>query len=317
MTDRLPLFGGSSPSGARALIGLRSRPQPKRGAAGADGGGVAERSTEIDAAVPALRLACLAVLALAVVPGLRLLSFVWSGSEYLGYGYLVPASSAALCLARRPQIRHAIQLGEVPRWGPLWVFAAAALESLGVLADSGTVAGVGVLALFAATAYALGGQALLRALALPIGFLAFMIPPPDFLLEGLLLALKALVIQTSVALLQLGGVAVASQGSRLFVPGHELFVANACSGLRSIVTLFPLAVVVATFAARGVWRRAAIVASVVPLAVGGNIARVILTVWLVTRFGESWAQGALHESFGFATFALGALALLAVARGLR
>ena len=283
----------------------------------ADGGGVAERSTEIDGAVPALRIACLGALALAMIPGLRLLSFIWSGSEYLGYGYLVPASSAALCLARRPQIRDALDTAGVPATGPVWVFAAAALESLGVLADSGTVAGVGVLALVAASAYALGGQGLLRVLALPIGFLAFMIPPPDFLLDGALLALKSLVIQLAVALLQLGGVSVASQGSRLFVPGHELFVANACSGLRSIVTLFPLAVVVATFASRGVWRRGAIVASVVPLAVVGNVARVILTVWLVTRFGESWAAGWLHESFGFATFGLGAAALLGIARGLR
>jgi exosortase len=289
----------------------------KRRTTRADGGGVAERSTEIDAAVPALRIACLAALVLAVVPGLRLLSFIWSGSEYLGYGYLVPASSAALCLARRPQIRAALVAPDVPGSGPVWVFGAAALESLGVLADSGTVAGVGVLALFAATAYALGGHGLLRALALPIGFLVFMIPPPDFLLDGALLALKSLVIQAAVTLLQAGGASVASQGSRLFVPGHELFVANACSGLRSIVTLFPLAVVVATFAGRGLWRRAAIVASVVPLAVAGNVARVILTVWLVSRWGESWAEGGLHETFGFATFALGAAALLGIARGLR
>ena len=278
---------------------------------------MAERSTEIDAAVPALRIACLAALAVAVIPGLRLLSFIWSGSEYLGYGYLVPASSAALCLARGSKIRAALQAADVPPTGPLWVFGAAALESLGVLADSGTVAGVGVLALFASTAYALGGRELLRAFALPVGFLVFMIPPPDFVLDGVLLALKSLVIQLAVSLLQLAGLSVANQGSRLFVPGHELFVANACSGLRSVVTLFPLAVVVATFASRGVWRRAALVASVVPLAVIGNVARIVLTVWLVSRFGESWAQGELHESFGFATFALGAVALLGIARGLR
>lgn len=118
---------------------------------------MAERSTEIEAAAPALRIACLAALALAVIPGLRLLSFIWSGSEYLGYGYLVPASSAALWLAQRTRIREALEAAEVPRAGPLWVFGAAALESLGVLADSGTAAGVGVLALVAATAYALGG----------------------------------------------------------------------------------------------------------------------------------------------------------------
>jgi exosortase len=285
---------------------------------------VAERATdpaaepgEIEGAVPALRLACLAVLGLAVIPGLRLLSFIWSGSEYLGYGYLVPASSAALWLAQRGQIRDALRTAQVPRSGPLWVLAAALLESLGVLADSGTVAGMGVVLLAFATAYALGGPAVLRALALPIGFLVFMIPPPSFLLDGALIALKALVMELVVPLLQLAGVSVASQGSRLFVPGRELFVANACSGLNSVLTLFPLAVVVATFATRGVWRRLLVVASVVPLAVVGNVARIFTIVWIVSRLGQSWPLGGLHESFGLATFALGAAALLGIARVLR
>jgi exosortase len=264
-----------------------------------------------------LRAACLAMLVAAVVPGLRLLSFIWDSSEYLGYGYLVPTSSLALCFARRDGIRDALHRAEVPRWGALWVLAAAAVESLGVLADSGTLAGIGVPLLFASTAYALGGPSLLRAIRLPIVFLAFMIPPPGFLIDGALLALKALVIQSSVALLQACGVAIAAEGSRVFVPGHELFVANACSGLRSIVTLFPLSVVVATFAAQGLWRRLALVASVVPLAIAGNIARVIVTVLLVRRFGDAMADGALHDTFGFATFGLGAVALLGLARALR
>lgn len=144
-----------------------------------------------------------------------------------------------------------------------------------------------------------------------------MIPPPSFLLDGALLALKSVVVQLVVGLLQLAGFSVASQGSRLFVPGRELFVANACSGLNSVLTLFPLSVVVATFGARGLWRRVVIVASVVPLAIAGNVARIFLVVWILTRFGDTWALGGLHESYGFTTFALGGLALLGIARGLR
>jgi exosortase len=301
-----------SPATQRAPQG-----EPKGGTRPADSSIVAEISGTSDKVSSSLRWACLAALALAVLPALRLLSFIWDGSEYLGYGYLVPASSLLLCLSRKAEIRDAWRAGELPRLGPLWVLAAAGVESLGVLADAGTIAGLGVPLLFAATAHALGGERLLRALALPIAFLVFMIPPPGFLLDGALFALKTMVIEASVALLLWGGASVATEGSRLFVPGHELFVANACSGLRSIVTLFPLAVVVATFATRGVWRRAAVVVSVVPLAVIGNIARVIVTVLLVTRFGAGWAEGWLHDSFGFATFGLGAVALVGVARALR
>ena len=110
---------------------------------------------------------------------------------------------------------------------------------------------------------------------------------------------------------------MSAQGNRIFVPGHELFVANACAGLNSIVTLLPLGVVVATFLVRGTWQRAAVLASVVPLAMLGNVIRVVATAVLVTRFGVEYAEGGLHESFGVATFLLGTGALLGVARLVR
>jgi exosortase/archaeosortase family protein len=96
-----------------------------------------------------------------------------------------------------------------------------------------------------------------------------------------------------------------------------LYVADACSGLTSIVTLLPLACIVAYFLSHGVWRRVVVVASVVPLALAANIFRVIVTVQLVSSQGVEFAQGLLHESFGVATYVLGTLAVIGVARILR
>ena len=86
---------------------------------------------------------------------------------------------------------------------------------------------------------------------------------------------------------------------------------------REIVTLLPLACIVAYFLSHGVWRRAVVVASVVPLALAANIFRVIVTVQLVSSQGVEFAQGLLHESFGVATYVLGTLAVIGVARILR
>jgi exosortase/archaeosortase family protein len=71
---------------------------------------------------------------------------------------------------------------------------------------------------------------------------------------------------------------------------------------------------VAYFFSRGVWRRAAVIASVVPLALAANVVRVVVTVLLVSRLGEGVAQGALHEGFGMVAYAAGILAVLLVAR---
>ena len=103
-------------------------------------------------------------------------------------------------------------------------------------------------------------------------------------------------------------------GNQIVVPGHTLFVSDACSGLTSIVTLLPVACILAYFVARGVWRRAVVVASVVPLTMAANVIRVVATVKLVSVIGIEAAQGVLHESFGIATYAFGTVALVGVAR---
>lgn len=264
-----------------------------------------------------LRGACLALAAVAIAPALRVLSYIWSNSDYMGYGYLIPASALALLWLRRDEFASALRTAEPPANGAAWVLAAALVESLGLLSDVGSLAGLGIPLLLAATAYAVGGKRFARSVALPIGFLIFMLPPPGFLVDPMLSTLKSVVTHCAVAVLQVAGYSVASEGNRIFVPGHELFVANACAGLNSIVTLLPLSVVVATFLVRGAWRRAALLASVVPLAMIGNIARVVATAVLVSRFGIEYAEGNLHETFGVATFALGAVALLGLARLLR
>lgn len=264
-----------------------------------------------------LRVTCLLVSLLAALPALRLLSFIWTSSDYLAHGYLIPLTSAGLVYARRARIAETLRSARAPTAGPWLVLAAAALQAGAVLAEAGTTAGIGVVLTTAATAYAVGGGKLLRMLSVPVALLLLMVPPPVALQDRLLFGLKGVVIEASVALLQAAGYSVAATGNLILVPGHELFVANACSGLTSIVTLLPLGVVIAYLLGRGVWRRLLIVGCVVPIAMAGNMARVVITVALVSRWGLEFAQGMLHESFGLVTFLTGTVVLLGVARLVR
>ena len=81
--------------------------------------------------------------------------------------------------------------------------------------------------------------------------------------------------------------------------------------------MLPLGCIVACFLSRGVWRRAVIIGSVVPMAMVANVIRVIVTVLMASRIGVDAAQGALHESFGVATYVVGIVGLTAIARALR
>ena len=247
-------------------------------------------------------------------PTIGTLAFLWEDLDYYGHGYALPLAAAYLAYSKRQEIRAALRDLRPPRFGFIVAFAAAALEVLAYIGDVGSVSGLGISLVLGAVAYAIGGLPLLRPLTLPLIFLMLMIPPPQFLIYQLLFRLKLLVTQASVWLLQTGGMTVLAEGNQISVPEHTLFVADACSGLTSIVTMLPLACIVAYFLSQGLWRRAVVVASVFPLAIAANILRVTVTVLMVPSLGLEAAQGSLHQSFGVATYLVGTLALIGVAR---
>ena len=261
-----------------------------------------------------------AVVAVAValcVPALANLSYLWKGSQFYGHAYAIPVVAAYLAYQNRRALGASMRDLRPPKSGPLVAFGAATFGVLSLMGDAGFAVGVGIPLVLGATAFAIGGLALMRPLVLPLVFLALMVPPPRFLTYEILFRLKLFVTQSAVALMHAASVTVAAEGNRILVPGHTLFVADACSGLTSIVTLLPLACIVAYFLTHGVWRRALVIASVVPLSIAANIFRVIVTVQLVERWGIGFAQGVLHETFGLATYVIGTLAVIAVARILR
>lgn len=259
-----------------------------------------------------------AALALVVVaPALAGLAETFRRVEFYAHGYLIPAVAAYLAWSARHRIRAALATLEPPRFGWLAALGAGLFQALMIVGDVGFAAGLGVPLVLGAAAFSIGGRRLVRPLALPLAFLALMVPPPRFVLYELLPRLKLLVTGASVWILRSVGATVLGEGNQIEIPGHTLFVSDACSGLTSIVTMLPIACVLAWFLTRGVWRRAAVVASVVPLAMIANVVRILVTVRLVSVVGIEAAQGLLHESFGVATYALGTLALVAVARCLR
>jgi exosortase len=257
-------------------------------------------------------------LALAIcLPAIGGLGFVFERVEFYSHGYLVPVVAAYLAWGRRREILRALRDPKPPALGPLAAFAAGTFQVLMLVGDVGFGAGLGISLVLAATAWAVGGTRLLRPLALPLCFLVLMVPPPRFVLYELLPRVKLAVTQAAVGILQASGVTVLAEGNQILLPGQTLFVADACSGLTSVVTMLPIACILAYFLTQGAWRRLAVVASVFPLAIAGNVIRVVVTVLLVSRIGIDAAQGSLHESFGLVTYVFGTLGLVGIAKLLR
>ena len=251
------------------------------------------------------------------IPGVLVLAEVWSSVEYASHGYLVPfvalwAATAhrdrLAAMASRPLASGRLLLGAV---------VVAYVVALGV-ADP-TLLGVLGVATVVVVVLALRGPEWVRVLRFPIGYLVFMIPLPQAWVTPLIVELQLLVSTAGVRLLQAGGVAVYREGNVLTLPGDtSLFVAEACSGITSLITLLPIGVFIAYFTEGVTWRRVAIVATVLPIALAGNLLRVVLTVLLAIEVDVAFAtEGPLHEWAGVATYVLGCLILLAVGEGLR
>lgn len=154
------------------------------------------------------------------------------------------------------------------------------------------------------------GWAVFRQLSLPIGYLLFMVPLPYILYDALAFPLKLFVTKCSVWSLKAMGIIVWREGNIIMFPQTVLEVADACSGLRSLVSLLALAVAYAFFSQEGGVRRLLLVCSAIPIAIATNMLRVIVTGVLAQYYGAAAAEGFFHEFAGLAVFALAMVLLV-------
>lgn len=158
----------------------------------------------------------------------------------------------------------------------------------------------------------MSGGRYLRLLWFPLVFLAFMIPLPAYMLEALTGWLKMMISESVEELLYLAGFPVSRQGVVILIGQYRLFIADACSGLHSMLALHALGSLYVYRVADGCWRRkAAMLLLILPLAVLANGLRVLMVVLCTYWFGDISTRE-WHVVFGLMVFAvtLGLLSIL-------
>ena len=161
------------------------------------------------------------------------------------------------------------------------------------------------------------GWAVLRLSFLSIAFLIFMVPLPYIVYDAIAFPLKLLVTKASVAVLKILSIPVVSEGNIIMFPQTVLEVADACSGLRSLMSLVTLAVALAFLSQKTAVKRTILIISAVPVAIVTNMIRVIVTGVLASRYGAAAAEGFFHEFAGMAIFAMAMIILFSESAILR
>lgn len=155
----------------------------------------------------------------------------------------------------------------------------------------------------------LGPKAIWRN-AFPIFYMAFLVPPPGWLIDQLTLPLQHLISYAATELLYYLDYPIARSGVALTIGPYSLLVEQACSGMNSLIGLTAITLFYIYILHKASWRYAVLlIALILPVAVFVNFLRVLTLILLTHYYGDAVAQGFLHNSAGIMLFAV-ALAIM-------
>lgn len=256
----------------------------------------------------ALALVCFATL-LVYLPVLSSLVRQWASDENYSHGFLVAPFAVYLGWRRR----HELMAEPVrPHWlGLVLVLGSLALLVAGRLGAELFLTRVSLIGLIAGAVVFLYGLRHLRLLAFPLAFLLLMVPLPAIVFNQIAFPLQLLASSAGQSVLDAASIPVLREGNILVLPTITLQVVEACSGIRSLVSLLTLAIIVGALTEQRLWARLLLAALAFPVAIAANAARVAGTGLMAHWIGPQAAQGFLHEFSGWVVFVVAFALLLA------
>lgn len=241
----------------------------------------------------------------------------WYSDPDFSHGFLVPLFSGYLVWTKRERLRT-IAVRQSWAGVPLVVLAIITLF-LGVYGAELFLARISLVMLLAGLVWTLAGRPMLRELRFPILVLLLGIPLPKVLYNQITFPLQLLASKLASAALPLFQVPVMRDGNIIQLPSMQLEVAEACSGIRSLMSLFTAAIFYGYFLEPSPKRRTILALAAIPIAVLANGARIVGTGLGVQYWDPQKALGFFHEFSGWLIFvvSLGLLYLLHTAMNMQ
>lgn len=225
----------------------------------------------------------------------------WTDPDY-GYAFFVPLFSAYILWTQRHRWSQ-IEI-KPSNFGLVIVLAALALLFLGTLGAELFTTRFSFLLLLTGLILFLAGWRWLGAISFPLAFLVLMVPIPVIIYNQITFPLQLLASRLASSLLELVGVPVLRDGNVLVLSNYSLEVAEACSGIRSFMSLVALAIAYGYLTEPRILLRCVLIVLIIPIAIATNAVRITAAGVLARHFGSAAAQGFLHEFSGWITFLL-------------
>jgi exosortase len=231
----------------------------------------------------------------------------WMVDENYSHGFLIPLVSAYMIWRRRERIRSlpkdSCDVGLVVILFGLLLFFVASIAAEYFTQRLSMLIVMGGLVLY------LGGKRLAGTVAFPLIYLIFMIPVPYVIYYTASFPLELLASRLTTSVVALLGIPIIRAGNILHLESTTLQVVDACSGLRSLISLSALAAAMAFLTQRTFLTGILLFLSSVPVAIGANVLRLTVTAILASLYGERVAQGFLHQFSGVLVFVFAVICL--------
>ena len=240
----------------------------------------------------------------------------WYDLPDFSHGFLIPFFAAFLLWDKRQKIRST---PIKPSWAGISLVVMGLFELLiGVLGADLFLQRTSFVLLAAGLVWTLFGKAMLGRVKFVLFVLLLAIPLPTIVFNQITFPLQLLASRFASDILPLLRVPVLRDGNIIQLPAMPLEVAEACSGIRSLMSLFTVAVIYGYFLERTSWRRVLLALSSLPIAVAANVARIVGTGLCVQYWDPDKALGFFHEFSGWLMFlvSLACLYLVHLAMGL-
>jgi exosortase len=266
------------------------------------------------AAIPWPKVAWFAALiAICFAPVLTGMVTEWLEDEDMGHGVFVPVMAAWIFWRQRDRLQTIDMRPN--RWGLVIVAWGACQLIAGTLGVEFFVARTAFIITLAGTILYLGGTSLLRAAAFPLFLLLFMVRIPAIIYNQITFPLQLFASSVAEQSLWAVGIPALREGNVLELPSQRLQVVEACSGIRSLLSLSFLSLIWAYMFDTKVWMRTALLVATVPIAVAANAFRVTMT-GVLSEYNPELTKGFMHSAEGWVIFLISMVILAVVHQGI-
>ena len=236
----------------------------------------------------------------------------WSTDDNYSHGFFIVPLALYFAWERRAAIPAAPARPSL--LGLAVVAGSLLLLIAGLLGAELFLSRVSILGVTTGAVLFLFGWPMLRVVAFPLAFMLLMIPLPAIIFNKIAFPLQLLASHVGEYTITSLDIPILREGNVLILANATLEVAEACSGIRSLVSLFTLGIVFGYFVDRRAWVRAIIALSAIPVAILANGLRVASAGIAAHNYGAAGVEGLFHEFSGWVVFVVAFLMMLAIQR---